>query len=97
MAQDIGPESKRQYHKNQNQNKTKNQWTADLKGSASAGFLENTGYLPSSILLPAAALFGGERKCLSHAAVLSEELVFALFLISTLSLDLSCFPKMKQS
>lgn len=52
--------------------------------------------LPSLILLLAVVLFGADRRCLSHAVILAEELVFALFLISTLSLDLSCFPKTNQ-
>lgn len=50
--------------------------------------------LPSSGLPLAAALSGVDRRCLSHAVVLSGELVFVLFLTSVLSLDLSCcFPK----
>ena len=53
--------------------------------------------LPFLILLLAVALLGVERKCLSHAVILAEEPVFALFLISALSLDLSCFRKMNLS
>lgn len=50
--------------------------------------------LPSSGLPLAAALSAADRRCLSHAVVLSEEFVFVLFLTSVLSLDLSCcFPK----
>ena len=50
--------------------------------------------LPSSVLPLAAALSGAGRTCLSPAVILSGELAFVLFLISVLSLELSCcFPK----
>lgn len=50
--------------------------------------------LPSSGLPLAAAPSGADRRCLSHAVVLSGEPVFVLFLTSVLSLDLSCcFPQ----
>lgn len=47
--------------------------------------------LPFLTLLLVVALLGVKRKCLSHAVTLAEELVFVLFLISALSLDLRCF------
>lgn len=48
--------------------------------------------LPFSILLLAVVLLGVETRCLSHTVILAAELVFAPFLISALSLDLSYCP-----
>lgn len=53
--------------------------------------------LPFLILPLAVALLGVERKCPSPVVILAEEPVSVLFLISTLSLDWSCFPKMNLS
>lgn len=59
-----------------------------------AGLCPHAAVLPSSVLPLAAALSGAGRSCLSPAVILSGELAFVLFLISVLSLDLSCcFPK----
>ena len=62
-----------------------------------APFLRGPSILPFLTLPFVAALLGGGRRSLSHTVTLAEELVFALFLISTLSLDLSCFPEMNGS
>lgn len=49
--------------------------------------------LPFLILLLAVVLLGVETRCLSHTVILAAELVFAPFLISALSLNLSYCPK----
>lgn len=65
---------------------------AEVSGDLEALFLPKTAHLtffnPSTSVV---ALLGVKRKCLSHAVTLAEELVFVLFLISALSLDLRCF------
>lgn len=66
-------------------------------GDASSSFPLPTAALPFLILPLAVVLLGVEKKCLSPAVILAEEPVSVLFLISTLSLDSSCFPKMISS